>query len=264
MPRISRWRSIRRWQANLAAHAWLWKDHTAAGEAAAITAMARRARAGPARADRRHVFLRVVLVEDLALPERRARRVRRRGELGGAGRFRPVGARRRRPARATSCAASARPDTRRCTPRRGAACRRRRSSRGSIRSWPTLRDRLYDARLRRGSPAGKLSAAWADDASACAPASRSRWATSTRTTARSARASRTGTFVKIIGTSTCDCAVRRCEQDAAGYSGDLRHRAGIDPAGVLRHRGGTVGGRRSAELVGRRVCDGQRRRCTSR
>lgn len=30
-----------RWEGNLAAHAWLWKDHTAADEAAAITAMAR-------------------------------------------------------------------------------------------------------------------------------------------------------------------------------------------------------------------------------
>jgi L-ribulokinase len=30
-----------RWQDNLAAHAWLWKDHTSAEEAAAITAMAR-------------------------------------------------------------------------------------------------------------------------------------------------------------------------------------------------------------------------------
>jgi L-ribulokinase len=29
-----------KWKANLAAHAWLWKDHTAAGEAAEITAMA--------------------------------------------------------------------------------------------------------------------------------------------------------------------------------------------------------------------------------
>jgi L-ribulokinase len=31
-----------RWQGNLAAHAWLWKDHTAAAEAAAITETARR------------------------------------------------------------------------------------------------------------------------------------------------------------------------------------------------------------------------------
>jgi L-ribulokinase len=31
-----------RWQGNLAAHAWLWKDHTAAAEAAAITEAARR------------------------------------------------------------------------------------------------------------------------------------------------------------------------------------------------------------------------------
>ena len=29
------------WEGNLAAHAWLWKDHTGADEAAAITAMAR-------------------------------------------------------------------------------------------------------------------------------------------------------------------------------------------------------------------------------
>jgi len=31
----------KKWQDNLAAHAWLWKDHTGAEEAAAITAIAR-------------------------------------------------------------------------------------------------------------------------------------------------------------------------------------------------------------------------------
>ena len=36
-PKRGRWRSIHVWTDNLAAHAWLWKDHTSAAEAAAIT-----------------------------------------------------------------------------------------------------------------------------------------------------------------------------------------------------------------------------------
>ena len=43
-----------RWRANLAAHAWLWKDHTGAAEAAAITADRRGPRAAVPRAHRRH------------------------------------------------------------------------------------------------------------------------------------------------------------------------------------------------------------------
>jgi hypothetical protein len=70
----------------LAAQAWLWKDHTAHAEAAAITAKARQDRI--AIALRRHVFQRVVLVEDLALQARGPEDVCGRDQLGRAGRFR--------------------------------------------------------------------------------------------------------------------------------------------------------------------------------
>ena len=40
--RTSRWPSMPKWKGHLAAQAWLWKDHTGAAEAAAITETARR------------------------------------------------------------------------------------------------------------------------------------------------------------------------------------------------------------------------------
>ncbi len=61
-----------RWNGNLAAHAWLWKDHTAAGEAAVDHVSRTGACARVSGADWRHVFVGVVVVEDLALPERGA------------------------------------------------------------------------------------------------------------------------------------------------------------------------------------------------
>ena len=140
-----------------------------AAEAAAITDDREGARARTARADRRHLFVRMVVVEDLALPQGRAGRVRRGGELGRARRLRPGRARRRRRLDDRSSAASAPPATRRCTPRRGAGCRRRRSWRGSIRSSPTLRDRLYDKAWPPGRPAGRLERRVGARRSACAP-----------------------------------------------------------------------------------------------
>ncbi len=67
-----------KWKANLAAQAWLWKDHTGRGGGRGHHRGRRRARAAVPRADRRHLLLRVVLVEDLALPQGGARRLRRR------------------------------------------------------------------------------------------------------------------------------------------------------------------------------------------
>ena len=61
-----------RWQAKLAAHAWLWKDHTGRRRGRAVAARRARAVAAVPRADRRRLLVRVVLVEDLALPECRA------------------------------------------------------------------------------------------------------------------------------------------------------------------------------------------------
>ena len=129
------------------------------------------------------------MVEDLAMPEGRAGRVRRRGELGRARRLRSGGARRRRRSQATSSAASARPDTRRCTRRRGAGCRRRSFSRAWIRSSPICAIASTIARCRRARRPATCAAS-GRRRSACARASPSRWAASTRTTARSDRASR--------------------------------------------------------------------------
>ena len=130
-----------------------------------------------------------MVVEDLALPEGRAGGVRRGGDAGSSS---PTSCRPCSPAstiRRRSSAASAPRATRRCTPRRGAACRRRSFSRGSIRSSPIFAIASTTRRLPPGRPPGTCAGVGAR-ASAAAKASRSRWAGSTRTTAPSDRASR--------------------------------------------------------------------------
>ena len=71
------------WKDHLAAQCWLWKDHTSHREAARITELAAQASPAVHRQVRQHVFLRMVLEQDLALPEGRARGVRRGLQLGG-------------------------------------------------------------------------------------------------------------------------------------------------------------------------------------
>ena len=167
--------------------------------------------------------------------------------------------RRRRPARNRALRLRRRPQGD-VLARPGAACRRRRSSRGSIRSSPICAIGLYDKALPPGTPAGHALPRVGDGARPAARASRSRWAASTRTTAPSAPASRTGTLVKIIGTSTCDCAIAPVVRTTiADDPRHLRHRQRLDHAGLLRHRSGAVGGRRHPELVGRRRVRGRRR-----
>ena len=70
-------RSTRDGSDNLAAQCWLWKDHTGWREAARITELAAQHRPQYHRQVRQHLFLGMVLVENLALPQRRARGVRR-------------------------------------------------------------------------------------------------------------------------------------------------------------------------------------------
>ena len=79
----------RRFQKNLAAHAWLWKDHTSYAEAAEITQRAGRRSDGYLDQVRRLVQQRVVLVEDPALQASRPEGVCRRLLLGRTGRFHP-------------------------------------------------------------------------------------------------------------------------------------------------------------------------------
>ncbi len=194
-----------RWKSNLAAHAWLWKDHTSAEEAARITEIAAAhapeylapiggtyssewwwskiwhcLRTSP------DVFDAAASWVELAdfIP----------ALLSGVSDA------------SRSSAASARPATRPCTPMHGAGCRRRRFSPDSIRSW---RSCATGSTTKRGRPAIPRAAC------------RQEWALTLDLPAGIAIAMggfdahygavgsgvRTGTLVKIIGTSTCDCAV---------------------------------------------------------
>ena len=60
-----------------------------------------------------------------------------------------------------------------------------------------------------------------------------------------------GTLVKVIGTSTCDCAVVSAEKRVADIPGICGIVKGAILPGLLRHRGRPVGGRRHFQLVGR-------------
>ena len=201
-----RWRSIRRGTTNLAAHAWLWKDHTSAAEAARITEIARLhapeylAPIGGTYSSEwwwskiwhclnvaPDVFDAAVSWVELAdfVP----------AVLAGVDDPRDI-------VRCV-CAAGHKAmysDAWGGLPSKAFLAR-------LDPKLAELRDRLYDKAHPPGRPAGTLSHEWAVDARSSSPASRSRWAASTRTTAPSAPASRTGTLVKIIGTSTCDCAI---------------------------------------------------------
>ena len=207
-----------KWKDNLAAHAWLWKDHTGAAEAAAITATApqhapqylapiggtyssewlwskvwRCLKVAPEVFDAAASWVELAdfvpaVLAGIDDPKQILRGVCPAGHkahvLGGLGRAAGEGVPR-----------APRPEA------RGAA---RPHVRQGLPGGPPRRHAL-----RRVGAAG----------SACPRASRSRWAASTRTTAPSAPASRSGTLVKIIGTSTCDCAVAPTSEKIADVPG---------------------------------------------
>ena len=240
-----------RWRANLSAQCWLWKDHTGWSEAAKIT-------------------------------DARARKSARSSSPNAAGSIPPNGSGRRsgiasniapevfeaayswveiadwipsvlagvdRPARDQARRLRRRPQGA-LLPTIGAACPTRRSSARSIRASPTCATgstrRRYDANdagrhalarmgAKLGLTAGIPIAIGEFDvhygAIGCGV--------------------REGTLVKVIGTSTCDCAVVSADKPVADIPGICGIVNGRDPARLLRHRGGTIGGRRHLQMVGR-------------
>ncbi len=208
------------------------------------------------RADRRHVLLRVVLVEDLALPEGGAGGVRRGGELGGAGRLRARGPRGRdRSARRPRCVCAA--GTRRCTPTPGAACPTRRSWRGSTRSSPRCATGSTTQAYPADRPAGALCAAWAEALGLRGghPDRDGRLRRALRRRRRGhhgrARSSRSSAPPPATAPS------RPRPSDRRRHPRHLRHRRRLGHAGLLRHRGRAVGGRRPAPAGGSSdVCEG--------
>ena len=178
-----------RWRDNLAAHAWLWKDHTGAAEAAAITDAARAhapyllAPIGGTYSSEwwwSKIWHCLKVAPDVF--DAAASWV----ELAD---FMPGRARRRRPIRGRSSAASARPATRRCTATRGAAFRRPSSSQTLDPRLAALRARLYDTALPPGTPAGTLCARVGGDARSAGRDRDRDGRASTRTTRPSAPAS---------------------------------------------------------------------------
>ena len=172
------------WRGNPAAHAWLWKDHTSAEEAANIT------RAAHAHAPEylapiggtyssewfwSKVWHCLNVAPDVFAAA--ASWV----ELAD---FVPAVARRHLPTRASFFDACAPPGTRRCTRGPGAACLPRNSSRRLDPRLAELRDRLYDEAHPPHRPAGRALGALGRSNSVSAPGSRSPWAVSTPTTAR--------------------------------------------------------------------------------
>ena len=113
-----------------------------------------------------------------------------------------------------------------------------------------LRDRLYDKAYDATEPAGSLCAEWAGTLGLPAgiPIAIGEFDVHYGAIGCGVRE---GTLVKVIGTSTCDCAVVSADKTVAGHSRHLRHRQGRDPARLLRHRGRTVGRRRHLQMVGR-------------
>jgi L-ribulokinase len=194
-----------RWKDNLAAHAWLWKDHTSAEEAAAITETARR-----------HAPEYIAPIGGTYSSEWWWSKIWHCLEVapdvfGAAASwveladFVPAvlaGVERPRDIVRCVCAAGHKAmysDTWGGLPSKAFLAR-------LDPKLADLRDRLYDKAWPPGRPAGRLSKTWADalglrDGIAIAMGGFDAHYGAVGSGIR------TGTFVKIIGTSTCDCAI---------------------------------------------------------
>ncbi len=195
----------RRWKDNLAAHAWLWKDHTSAEEAAAISETARRyapeyiAPIGGAYSSEwwwSKIWHCLKVAPDVF--DAAASWV----ELAD---FVPaVLAGVERPADIVRCVCAAGhkamySDTWGGLPSRAFLAR-------LDPKLADLRERLYDKAWPPGGPAGRLSKQWADALGLRQGIAIAMGGFDAHYGAVGSGI-RTGTFVKIIGTSTCDCAI---------------------------------------------------------
>ncbi len=210
-----------KWRGNLAAQAWLWKDHTGAAEAGDITDIASRhapellAPIGGRYSSEWYwskiwhclkvapdVFAAAASWVELAdyVP----------AALAGVARL-----------RRRSAAPCAPRGTRRSTRPRGAACRGRTSWRGSTRDWPSCAAGCSTPRIPPTARPGPLSAAWADALGLPPGIPVAMGAFDAHYGAVGAGIT-AGTLVKIIGTSTCDIAIasaREAVPDIPGICG---------------------------------------------
>ena len=121
-----------------------------------------------------------------------------------------------------------------------------------------LRDRLFEKAWAADRPAGALSKEWAAKLGLREGITIAMGAFDAHYGAVGSGV-RAGTLVKIIGTSTCDCAVASAKEQGPGRAGHLRDRERLDHAGLLRDRGRAVRGRRHPEVVGRGRLQGDER-----
>ena len=217
-PRTDRWRWSDKWKGDLNAQCWLWKDHTSWREAARITELCAKLRPQYIAKMRRGLFVRMVLGQALALPQRRSGNIRGRLLLGRARRLDAVRARRRgRPATGQAGSVRRRPqgallrrlgrpagqgvlDRARPAPRRPQGPALREGLRRHRAGWAALpRMGGEDSGLPAGIPIaiGEFDVHYG--AIGCGV--------------------REGTLVKVIGTSTCDCAVVSADKQVADIPG---------------------------------------------
>ena len=215
------------------------------------------ARAGIARADRRDLLVGMVVVEDLALPQGGARRLRRGGELGRARRLRagrPRGRRRPEEDRALHLRRRPQGDVLGRMGRPAAEVvpvpsrsKTGRPARSPLRQGVCARPARGDTQRRMGQDARAAGGHRDRDG-------RLRRALRRRRIRRAHR--HAGEDHRHLDVRLRDRAGRRRDRQRPRH---LRHRQRLDHAGLLRHRGGAVGGRGSAEVVGRRCLQGWRR-----
>ena len=206
-----------RWRANLAAHAWLWKDHTSAAEAAAITEIAARHNAellDPIGGTYSSEWWWSKIWHCLKVAPDVFDAAASWVELAD---FVPAvlaGVQDARGVVRCICAAGHKAmysDTWGGLPPKSFLAR-------LDPKLADLRDRLYDKALPPGTPAGHLSADWARKFGLHEGLAVAMGGFDAHYGAIGSGI-RTGTLVKIIGTSTCDCAIASASAKIANVPG---------------------------------------------